>query len=67
MPSQVYSYRDFSESLKLEFNTQVQEEYYAGGTTVALEGVAVIYFPTGDDNATMKFHSYYSDDKQHDS
>ena len=45
----------------------MQEEYYAGGTTVALEGVAVIYFPTGDDNATMKFHSYYSDDKQHDS
>ena len=49
MPSQVYSHRDFSECLKLEFNNQVQEEYYAGGATVSLEGFAVKFFPTGDD------------------
>ena len=67
MPSQVYSHRDFSECLKLEFNNQVQEEYYTGGATVSLEGVAVNFFPTGDDTTTMEFHLYFSDGKQQDS
>ena len=67
VPSQVYSHRDFSERLKLEFNNQVQEEYYAGGATVSLEGVAVKFFPSADDTTTMEFHSYFSDGKQQDS
>ena len=68
MPSQVYSHRDFSERLKLEFNNQVQEEYYAGGATVSLEGVAVKFFPMGNDTATgMEFHSFFSYGKQQDS
>ena len=67
MLSQVYSHGDFSERLKMEFNNQVQEEYYAGATTVSLEGVAVKFIPAGDDTRTMEFHSYFSDGKQWDS
>ena len=57
MPSHVYSHRGFSEHLKLEFHNQVQEQYYTGGATVSLEGVAFKFFPTGDDTTTMEFHS----------
>ena len=58
MPSQVYSHRNFSKHLKLEFNNQVQEECYAGGSIVSLEGVAMKFFPSGDDTTKMEFHSY---------
>ena len=34
------------------------------GATVSLEGVAVKFFPPGDDTTTMEFHSYFSDGKQ---
>ena len=45
----------------------MQEEYYAGGATVSLEGVAVKFFQSGDDTTTMEFHFYFSDGKHQDS
>ena len=51
------------EPLKLEFNRQVQEEYYyAGGTNVSLEGAAAEFFPNGDDTTRMEYHSYFRND-----
>ena len=61
---QVYSQRDFSERLKLEFNNQVQEEYYFGGATISIEGAAVKFYPSGEDTTAMEFFTYLSDGKQ---
>ena len=38
---EVWSIRDFAERLSLQFNGQTQQEYFGGGTTVSLEGVAI--------------------------
>ena len=64
---QVYSQSDFSERLKLEFNNQVQEEYYFGGATISIEGAAVKFYPSGEDTTAMEFFTYLSDGKQQDS
>ena len=60
---EVWSQRDFSERLTLQFNHQAQLEYYSGGATISIEGVAVQFFRQGDAKSTMEFHSCFSDGK----
>ena len=64
---QVHSQRDFSERLRLEFNNQVQEEYYLGGVTISIEGASVKFYPNGEDTTAMEFFTYLSDGKIQDS
>ena len=64
---EVWTQRDFSERLKLQFNQQAQLEYYSGGATISLEGVAVKFFRQGSAESIMEFHTYLSDGKQQDS
>ena len=63
----MWTQRDFSERLTLQFNHQAQLEYYSGGATISLEGVAVKFFRQGNEKSTMEFHTYLSDGKQQDS
>ena len=67
VPGEVWTQRDFSERLTLQFNHQAQLEYYSGGATISLEGVAVKFFRQGNEKSTMEFHTYLSDGKQQDS
>ena len=49
------------------FNKQAQHEYFTGGSTVSLEGVAIKFFEPGCAEKRMEFHTYLSDGKTQDS
>ena len=52
----------------MQFESQSQHEYFGGGQTVSIEGVAVQMVKNEDENAReMSFHTYFSDGKQQDS
>ena len=66
-PTDVWSSRDFAERLTLMFNKQAQHEYFTGGSTISLEGVAIKFFQPGCTDKRMEFHTYLSDGKTQDS
>ena len=49
------------------FNNQTQSEYFQGGASVSLEGVAIKFYPAGSTEKSMEFHTYLSDGKKQDS
>ena len=68
---EVWSTRDFAERLSLQFHGQTQQEYFGGGTTVSLEGVAIKFVKgrdaSNDVSTTTDFHTFLSNGKQQDS
>ena len=43
--SDMHSTHDFAERLTLMVNLQAQQEYFKGGATILMEGVAINVFP----------------------
>ena len=72
---EVWSTRDFVESLSLQFHKQqTQQEFFGVGGTVSIEGVVVKFLnghgvSSTDDVSTnlTDFHSFLSNSKQEDS
>ena len=52
---------DFAERLTLMFNKQAWYEYFNGGATISMEGVAIKFFPAGSSQKQMEFHTLLSD------
>lgn len=65
--NEIFSHRDFSERLKLEFANQTQEEHHGSNATVSIEGCAIKFFPPGSDQKTGHFFRHLSGGKQQDS
>ena len=61
--------RYFAERLSLQFQGQSQHEYFGGGATVSIEGIAVQYLKELQDGGgkQMDFHAFISNGKQQDS
>ena len=66
---EVHTIQDFAERLTLCYNNEIQTEHFGGSCTVALEGVAVRFFPSGAcvDAPVMQFFTFLSDSKVQDS
>ena len=52
-PGEFHTIQDFAERLTLQFNNEIQTEHFGGSCTVSLEGVAVRFFPGGNDIPEM--------------
>ena len=59
----------YAERLSLQFQGQSQHEYFGGGTTVSIGGVAVEYLKElkDDGGKQMEFYTFISNGKQKDS
>ena len=64
---EVWSTRDFTERLSLQSQGQTQQEYFGGGTTVSLEGVAVKFLNGCGSTNQTDFQTIVSNGKQQDS
>jgi len=63
--NEIWTTHDFAERLSLQFQGQSQHEYFGGGRTVSLEGVAV-QFQKSAEQKQMDFHTFISNGKQQD-
>ena len=64
----IWTARDFAERLSLQFESQSQHEYFGGGSTISIEGVAVQMVTDSESNSrSTSFHTYFSEGKQQDS
>ena len=62
--------KDYAEALSQKTGIRTQSQYWGENKKLSMEGIAVEYFTNsvdhGSNEKTSEFHSYISDDNEHD-